>query len=794
MQKLVWQNANGDEIDLTSGNYGITQWEGFSNTSLNIQSQQVPFQDGAVFLDALLNQRELSVTLKMQDNGNLEDRYRMRRELVHILNPKLGEGYLIYTNDFISKRIKCVAQIPLFETHNSDTVGTPKASLSWTACEPYWEDLEETSISFKGSTTIINNGDVPTNVKIIAPSGVDNMFIKNITSNKIINLFGEVDVPITINTELGRKSLTGKNIDFIAVSTRSYYARICYGIGLFVISGGNGLITYDSLQNKYTYAKNIIGRRDCVYGNSCFVSVGESGTYTSIDGYNWVKTSDDMGYSIIYDGSRFLTISAYIDGISVSVDGYNWETITTQGITVSRTISYSAKLNKYILCSDKNIYYSSDLIDFSLAHTFNLTIESSLWCKELSLFVVVGQSGLIATSPDGVTWTTQTSGTSLQLEKIMNKSGVLYAVGDAGLLTSLDGVNWNFIIESADNSGFNDIIFAISQFIIVGDFSLMLTSLDGVTWEEVNNARYIYKSIAYGDKKYISVCEDYDVCMISKNGINWAFGGSITAKKVVYGNGKFIATNGTDSLFISENGDSWSVCLNALVADIEFINNKFIGVGNGIVYFSTDGVSWTSQSLVGITSAVCIAYGNNKYVAITSNNEIATSSDGINWTIQTVDIQVTLNSITYGNGKFIIVGNSGKILLSTDGIVWKYIYSSLRSNKNLNSICFGDNTFVAISNGEILVSTDGNVWTIYRNPPSNVSYKYVVIYGDGKFVTGNNYGIYNSSFEYENLINRLSINSDINMQLEIGENTLLYTDDSNDHDIILTYRQKYIGV
>ena len=105
MQKLVWKNSLGDEIDLTSGNYGITQWDGFSNTSLNIQSQQVPFQDGGIFLDALMEQRELSVTLKVQDNGNLEERYRMRRELIHALNPKLGEGYLIYTNDLISNRI-----------------------------------------------------------------------------------------------------------------------------------------------------------------------------------------------------------------------------------------------------------------------------------------------------------------------------------------------------------------------------------------------------------------------------------------------------------------------------------------------------------------------------------------------------------------------------------------------------------------------------------------------------------------------------------------------------------------
>ena len=105
MQKLVWQNANGVELDLTSGNYGITEWEGFSNASLNVQTQTVPFQDGAVYLDALVEQRELSVTRAMQDNNNLELRYQQRREIISALNPKLGEGYLIYTNDFISKRI-----------------------------------------------------------------------------------------------------------------------------------------------------------------------------------------------------------------------------------------------------------------------------------------------------------------------------------------------------------------------------------------------------------------------------------------------------------------------------------------------------------------------------------------------------------------------------------------------------------------------------------------------------------------------------------------------------------------
>ena len=160
MQKLVWVNSKGTEINLTSGDYGITEWEGFSACDVEVQTQNVPFQDGSVFLDALLNNRELSVTLAINDGKDLEKRYRLRRELISALNPKLGEGYLIYTNDFISKRIKCLAQMPVFPTHNSDKAGTPKASLSWTACDPYWEDLEETSVTISDFAEIENNGDI----------------------------------------------------------------------------------------------------------------------------------------------------------------------------------------------------------------------------------------------------------------------------------------------------------------------------------------------------------------------------------------------------------------------------------------------------------------------------------------------------------------------------------------------------------------------------------------------------------------------------------------------------------
>ena len=217
MQKLVWQNANGVELDLTSGNYGITEWEGFSNASLNIQSQQVPFQDGGVFLDALIEQRELSVTLAMQDNNNLELRYQQRRELISALNPKLGEGYLIYTNDFISKRIKCISQTPLFENHNSNDTGTPKASLSWTACEPYWEDLEETVVELSNEEIdfeINNTGDLPVGFEAEIEGYNETTFkLFSQTQRKKIELVNSEPIGnFQINTNLGQKVVSSRTL------------------------------------------------------------------------------------------------------------------------------------------------------------------------------------------------------------------------------------------------------------------------------------------------------------------------------------------------------------------------------------------------------------------------------------------------------------------------------------------------------------------------------------------------------------------------------------------------------
>jgi photosystem II stability/assembly factor-like uncharacterized protein len=54
-----------------------------------------------------------------------------------------------------------------------------------------------------------------------------------------------------------------------------------------------------------------------------------------------------------------------------------------------------------------------------------------------NIFVAVGSSGTILTSPDGVTWTQQTSGTSRRLNGVTYGNNIFVAVGDIStILTS----------------------------------------------------------------------------------------------------------------------------------------------------------------------------------------------------------------------------------------------------------------------------------------------------------------------------------------------------------------------
>ena len=369
MQKLVWQNAKGEELDLTGGNYGITEWEGFSNTSLNIQSQQVPFQDGGVFLDALIEQRELTVTLAIQDNNNLSLRYQQRRELISALNPKLGEGYLIYTNDYISKRIKCIPQIPIFETHNSDTVGTPKASLSWTACSPYWEDLEETVVEIDTEPTLIQNeGDVPVGFEIeVLPSENKEILLLDTETTDFIGIADNpLDYAFKISTLAGNKvveSLSNPMTELAYEITNDYIKSIAYSpkLEMWIGTGLEGIYKSTDKENwvvVYSFGSQYQSK---VIWNDViekFIVIADRNVLSSADIITWNSTTIDLGILDLCFNEN--TGTTYFVGTSENPKVYTTDdgiTITPNAEIEARCCCYNYVTGEVLIANDNEHCY-----------------------------------------------------------------------------------------------------------------------------------------------------------------------------------------------------------------------------------------------------------------------------------------------------------------------------------------------------------------------------------------------------------------------------------------------------
>ena len=310
MQKLVWKNSEGEELDLTNYSaFGITEWEGFSNTELNIQLQQVPYQDGSVFLDALMAERELSVTLAIRDDGNLERRYELRRELIHKLNPKLGEGILTYTNDFISKQIKCVPHIPIFENHNSDDAGTPKASLLWTANNPYWEDVEQTEIIMNGEGVyqLDYDGDVPATLELEYAGNDQYLKFENTTTGKKLEIETNTHKNILFNTGVGTKFVKSQDI-----RKEGKYAGFTYGY----VSSANGKIVWI----KYNSETNMQDILSLVDGSYYLSSLEITSDFSFVLKYEYQKCS--MIYSSVLQ--KYI-INGAEGGCLISSDCKTWE-------------------------------------------------------------------------------------------------------------------------------------------------------------------------------------------------------------------------------------------------------------------------------------------------------------------------------------------------------------------------------------------------------------------------------------------------------------------------------------
>jgi len=339
------------------------------------------------------------------------------------------------------------------------------------------------------------------------------------------------------------------------------------------------------------------------------------------------------------------------------------------------------------------------------------------------------------------TWTVSIDNSASQMNLTRSLKGLYVAVGGGSIVaTSLDGIDWtssNININAFMAITCGKDTFGEDLWVAGGSGSAKLArSSDGINWTAINGVftNYCY-AIAYQNNLWVAVGgPNMTTIATSTDGISWTsrnlnpssgtLGGVFTdyGTGIAYGNNMWVATgvrNGSNGNTIasSPDGITWTgrsanTIFSTSAWGVAYGNGLWVTVGQGTfsIATSTDGITWTGRSSNGgVTNAKGAAYANGLWVIVGSGtNTIATSTDGITWTGRTgtTVFSTSGQSVFYNNGLWFAAGYSGNtIATSVDGITWTGRKTPLSL---AYSVAFGPATTTILP---LLSNTANNIYT-----------------------------------------------------------------------------------
>jgi len=313
---------------------------------------------------------------------------------------------------------------------------------------------------------------------------------------------------------------------------------------------------------------------------------------------------------------------------------------------------------------------------------------------------------------------------------------------------------------------------------ITGENNGFRTSTDAITWTAVSSGLVVTslstgkaQGLVYGNGIYVNFRSFFVgkstvfAPATSTNLITWTsrtFSDTSmsSANRIRYLNGQFLALgndrlDGQGRLYSSTDGVTWTTRSIAGLAsltptDIVFANSKYsMAVGNGTIYSSTDLVTWTSTNIAGSPQILGLAYYDSRYIAVPqSGARVFTSTDAVTWTVrsfiggagaiatdsadpQRVSVEYIPDSDTT------VVFNSSstgsRLIISNDTINWLTVSSF-------------NTTFrprISFGNSLLVVGGETNSNSIQRS--AIYSYNIATNFALPNELNANNFGIFNSA-------------------------------------------------
>lgn len=259
--------------------------------------------------------------------------------------------------------------------------------------------------------------------------------------------------------------------------------------------------------------------------------------------------------------------------------------------------------------------------------------------------IVVGSQGLIASTLDGVTWTTETSPTPNNLNSLTFNGVNHIAVGDSGAII----LSTTMLVKGVG---------AVRSWILARP--LFLTNLNGVATNGNVN-------VTVGDQGAIGY---------SRDGYNWVALPRITKsnlRSIAWVSGSFVVVGDTGTILTSPDGSTWSIAMQSCAGSFYGLASngiQIVAVGlSGTICSSVDGGQSFSPVISPVKNGLrAVAWDGVRFVAVGDTGTIITSLDGNNWSIEksltTTNLRHVTGSIVNGMAHDIAVGDFGIVLTS----------------------------------------------------------------------------------------------------------------------------------
>ena len=170
----------------------------------------------------------------------------------------------------------------------------------------------------------------------------------------------------------------------------------------------------------------------------------------------------------------------------------------------------------------------------------------------------------------------------------------------------------------------------------------------------------------------------------------------------------YASTQGTNGVAYSESLGLW------------------VTVGDGgLIYTSTDAVTWTNRPTGTSANLTHIHWNGSLFVAVCASiTNVLTSTNGTSWTLRglpTESLNQGRTGLTFGNGVWIIQIASSATITSSDGLSWQWNPTTATMGAvSTRGLIFNGTNFITITypNTDIYQSSNGVSWAKVGNVPA----------------------------------------------------------------------------